>query len=511
MKLVCAGLAVLLAAAVLPLQADPAATAEQKNQVENCKILSGAVFEFAEARDKKQSKMAAFKNVTHGQNYVPGSLLDETLQWAYAHPDEQPDTTSAHFYGRCVLDAYDARNPDSEGELDIAATACQQGHAGVPDAIRECIVTKTQDIIANPPSAVAAATSVAPAVATVAAVAQAPSAATVVAVAAPPPAVTSPRPIAVIPPAVAATAPAASPTPAAAPRVVASAPETPVAVPAPAVAQPAPEPTPVLTPAAVSAAQPMVAQVQAPSAPPQEVTPPREPMSRTEVTFSAPAATVTGSVVAAASSPLAPPQPVVPPPAPVPVRPAPAPVIAQPVPAPVPVVAKATAPQPAATASQPAVAMAPVPSARARAAGEFPPNLTGYGKLTVGMPMEDAYKALGSHGDTDYDAQGEVHTYMIGDDHGFMELRASSAGTLYSIRVVGGADAHQPPVMTVVLGDAAFILINAVGLPSSRAPLPGDKELWNYRDRNYAWEISPGGDVIGLRIIDVNSTSNVTQ
>src|SRR5579872_5249157 len=112
MKLVSAGLAVLLAAALLPAQADPAATPEQKNQVENCKILSGAVFEFAQARDKKQSKTAAFKNVTHGQNYVPGSLLDETLQWAYAHPEEQPDTTSAHFYGRCVLDAYDARNPD---------------------------------------------------------------------------------------------------------------------------------------------------------------------------------------------------------------------------------------------------------------------------------------------------------------------------------------------------------------------------------------------------------------
>src|SRR5579859_7845609 len=85
--------------------ADAGPTPAQQNQIENCMILSGAVFEFAEARDRKQSKMDAFKSVTHGQSYVPGSLLDETLQWAYAHADEQPDTASAHFYGRCVLDA----------------------------------------------------------------------------------------------------------------------------------------------------------------------------------------------------------------------------------------------------------------------------------------------------------------------------------------------------------------------------------------------------------------------
>jgi hypothetical protein len=176
----------------------------------------------------------------------------------------------------------------------------------------------------------------------------------------------------------------------------------------------------------------------------------------------------------------------------------PAPVIAkavtpQPVAAPAPVVAKAAAP---------ATTMAPLPSPQAAQKGEFPADLAGYGKLTVGMQMDDAYKAMGSHGDTDYDDQGEVHTYMVGEDHGFIELRPSSNGILHSIRVVGGADAHQPPVLSVTLGDAAFILINAVGLPTSRTPLPGDKELWNYRGRNYAWEISPGGDVIGLRIID---------
>jgi hypothetical protein len=167
----------------------------------------------------------------------------------------------------------------------------------------------------------------------------------------------------------------------------------------------------------------------------------------------------------------------------------------------------------AAKPSVPQAVAAPVPlsSLRHAATGVFPPNLTGFGKLTVGMPMEDAYKALGSHGDIDQDAQGEVHTYMIGDDHGFMELRPSSAGKLYSIRVVGGADAHVAPVLGVVLGDGAFLLMNDVGLPSSRTPLPGDKELWSYLGRNYAFEISPGGDVIGVRIIDMGEDPNAAQ
>jgi len=488
MKILLLSAAVTSLALAFGASAAPAPTQAQKDQVENCKILSGAVFEFAEARDKKQPKMDAFKSVTHGQNYVPGSLLDETLQWAYAHPDEQPDTASGHFYARCVLDAYDARNPDSEGALDLAAVSCQQAHNGAPDAIRDCIDSKTQDLIANPQSAIAAVTSAAPAAATAVVAAQAPPPATATAVAAaPPPAPAAPQsaPAAaplVATPAVVATPQAAAPTliapvvPISGPGIAAASvpPAPPIAAPAPTVAVPPPSAPAAVTPVAVT--QPIapapVVPVAVPAAPVVQPAP----------------------VVAEAASPQAPPQVINPP-------------------QPTPVVAKAVTPQPAVAAapvatkpvvSAPAVTMAPLPSPHAAQPGEFPADLAGYGKLSVGMQMDDAYKALGSHGDTDYDDQGEVHTYMIGEDHGFMELRPSRDGTLHSIRVVGGADAHQPPVLSVTLGDAAFILINAVGLPTSRTPLPGDKELWNYRGRNYAWEISPGGDVIGLRIIDIS-------
>lgn len=492
--------ALLLALSTSLAQAAPAPTQAQKDQVENCKILSGAVFQFAEARDKKQPKMDAFKNVTHGQNYVPGSLLDETLQWAYAHPDEQPDTASGHFYARCVLDAYDARNPDTEGALDLAAVSCQQVHKGAPDAIRDCIDDRTQDLIANPQSAIAAATSVPPAVATAVAAAPASPAATAAAVAA------APVPAAPL----ATTSVAVTPQAAAPASAMPIAPVVPVPGPgiAAAAAPPAPPvpaaPAPVPQPAAPVAVTPVAVSQPTAPAPASPVSVPPLAAPAPVIPVAVPAAPMVQPTPAVA---VAPPQVIVP--APV----TPKPVLPQPVAAPAPVVAQTPVPQPVAVpppvtvkpaAVAPAAAMAPLPSARPVQKGEFPADLAGYGKLTVGMQMDDAYKAMGSHGDTDYDDQGEVHTYMVGEDHGFIELRPSSSGTLHSIRVVGGADAHQPPVLSVTLGDAAFILINAVGLPTSRTPLPGDKELWNYRGRNYAWEISPGGDVIGLRIIDTS-------
>lgn len=475
--------ALLLAAAALPARADP--TPEQRTQLENCKIMSGAVFQFAEARDRKQSKMDAFKDVTHGQTYVPGSLLDETLQWAYAHPTEQPDTASAHFYGRCVLDTYDARSPDTEGELDIAAQGCQQAHPGVPADVRDCIQDKAQDIVVRSQTALAAAASTAPAAASAVAATPAPNAATLVAVATPPAVQVSPTPQAAPAAVTTVSAPAAKPVVAApaepAPsQAVASAPSQPAAV----VPPPVPQPAPV---APASTPEPVVAAAETPRA--------AMPVSAPQTPAAAPAPVpvpAPAPVVAETPPPVLPPAPratPTPPPAPAPVT----------VVAPTPVVAKAAAPQPAA----PATSLPPLPAATATSAGP-PPSLAGYGKLTLGMSMDDVYKAMGSHGDTDWDAQGEVHTYMISDDHGFIEIRASATGTLYSIRVVGGADAHIAPILNVVLGDGAFVLINNVGMPSSRTPLPGDKELWNYLGRNYAFEISPGGDVIGLRITDTS-------
>ena len=488
--------AVLLATAALPAHSDP--TPEQRTQLENCKIMSGAVFQFAKARDRKQSKMDAFKDVTHGQPYVPGSLLDETLQWAYAHPEEQPDTASGHFYGRCVLDTYDARSPDTEGELDVAALGCQKGHAGTPDAVRDCIEDKTQDIVTRTQTALAAAATTAPAAATAVAVMPVLTATTVVAQATPAPA-PAPPPVQVTPaPVTAVSVPVAKPVlettaSAAGPQAVASAPELPAATPA-ASARVAPAPQVLPAGPAISAPEPVVAMAPAPVATPQAVTPisapPLPAAAPTPVAVQAPATKVV--VAQAAPPPVAPaaaPTPPVLPPAPVAVKAA----------APMPVVAKAVVPQ----SAPPAAATLPPLPAAATMAGP-PPSLVGFGKLTLGMSMDDAYKAMGSHGDTDWDQQGEVHTYMIGDDHGFIEIRPSSTGTLYSIRVVGGTDAHIAPILNVVLGDGAFVLINNVGMPSSRTPLPGDKELWNYLGRNYAFEISPGGDVIGLRITDTN-------
>ena len=62
--------------------------------------MSKAVLEFAKARDQGMAKMDAYSSVTHGQTYTAGSMVDQTLQWAYDHADENAEAASAHFYGQ---------------------------------------------------------------------------------------------------------------------------------------------------------------------------------------------------------------------------------------------------------------------------------------------------------------------------------------------------------------------------------------------------------------------------
>src|SRR5579871_6288206 len=95
-------IATLLAAITLSAQATP--SEQQQIEIDHCTIMSKAVLQFAKARDQGQAKMDAYNTVTHNQPYKAGSMVDETLQWAYDHADENAEAASAHFYGHCSLD-----------------------------------------------------------------------------------------------------------------------------------------------------------------------------------------------------------------------------------------------------------------------------------------------------------------------------------------------------------------------------------------------------------------------
>ncbi|HEY1773745.1 MAG TPA: hypothetical protein VGH91_11200 [Gammaproteobacteria bacterium] len=549
-----------------------APTPDQQELIAGCGTMAQAVFEFAQARDKGLSKPDAFTAVTRGKvAYGADAQVTETEDWAFDHADEQPMTVAAHFHGRCVLDAWELLTPISDQQLSNAALTCQQDQAGKPQQIRLCIDRKTATMVADSAMPVPEATAVVvpppttrapkvamaaiPAGAVLAPVPAPPPQATEVAVA-PPSAVQAPQVVAVAGVAGGAAIASVPPPPpeatdlAAEPPAAAEVPEVAVVTPPagaviaavpppppeatnlsaePLAATPVPEvamvtlpagtvidavsppveatdlaadvPTVTPLPEIATASMPAVAEIAAVPAPPPEATdvvatPP-------PVTQTAEVAMLTTPAAAAIASVSAPP----------PVAPV------------IPVTVAAVSTPVAPSAAQPTVALTAVPapavatspasssgSTQLAVASALPVSLPGIGKLSIGMSMEDAAKAMGHHGDDDTDAEGNpARSFMISDGHAYIELLTESGkpDVVYGIEYHGGADAKLPPILGVNLGDDASAVLSHVGEPTSRNPAPLDRTLWAYEGRNYSFEISSGGDLITVRIVGydgLNST-----
>lgn len=572
MRPACLFFVAALGAGLSAQAAAPAPTEDQQELIAGCGTMAQAVFEFAQARDKGLSKRDAFTAVTGGKAvYGADAQVTETEDWAFDHSEEQAMTAAAHFHGRCVLDAWELLTPISDQQLTNAALTCQQDQAGKPQQIRLCIDRKTTVMVADAAMPVPEATAVvAPPPASRApklAMATAPAGAALAPVPAPPPQATQ---LAVAPPP-AAQAPQAVPlvgVPAAAaiasvppppPEATDLAAEAPAATPTPEVAMltpsagaeiaavpaPPPEATSLAAEAPAAATVPVVAlvtpasgtEIAAVSAPVQAtdlaaeapaavtvpvvamVTPsaggdiaavPAPPPEATSLAAEAPAATQTAEVamvavpaaaeIASVSAPVAPPAP-----APAPVVPVLVAAVAPPVATP-PAAPETPSPAPAvatSAASAGSVQQLSVASA-------LPVSLSGIGKLSIGMSMADAAKAMGRHGDDDTDAQGNpARSFMISDGHAYIELltEPGKPDVVYGIEYHGGADAKVPPILGVNLGDDASAVASRVGEPSSRSPAPLDRTLWAYEGRNYSFEISSGGDLITVRIVGYDGLS----
>ena len=520
--------ATLLAALALSAQATP--SEQQQIEIDHCTIMSKAVLEFAKARDQGMAKMDAYNSVTGNQPYRPGSMVDETLQWAYDHADENAEAASAHFYGHCSLDALEALTPETEEQAKSLAATCQQQNAARPDETRICVDQKISALMvaaSGPGLAPTSATAVAPRparpkVQTLSSaqlpVASAPSVRAPVAT--PQPAPQLPARLAQTPVPVSAPAPMVAAAPLPVP--VQAEPAPPVVAPVPTAVTAAPAPVP-LQPTVVPESRPAepgtaqeLAQVPTP-VPPATLTPVTAP----EPT---PVAKPAAAPIAVAETPT----PVLPPlPEPIkPAQPAPAapqPVVAQ-VPKPLPVAPPApqpvVTPAPIAPASVPMIAKAPAPAPEpaqaavavpATSANEpklavlSPPSLAGIGKLTLGMTMADAMHTFHSFGEEDRDEFGaETQTFLISDGHGYVVLltEKDKPDTLYGIEYHGGADADTAPtIMGVRLGQSALAVLTHVGDPSRRERLPNSEfTRWYYDGRNYSFDISSGGDLVAIRL-----------
>ncbi|MGE5624191.1 MAG: hypothetical protein ACM3ZT_01430 [Bacillota bacterium] len=130
--------AALLAASASSFSATP--TPDQQHEIDDCATLSKAVLLFAGARDQGLSKADAYKSVTHRDTpAVPGSMVDQTEQFGYDHPDEPPEVLVAHYYGRCVLKALDILTPAIEAEMQSTVADCQKQNPGHTDQARACV------------------------------------------------------------------------------------------------------------------------------------------------------------------------------------------------------------------------------------------------------------------------------------------------------------------------------------------------------------------------------------
>jgi hypothetical protein len=549
-RAIAASFCTVLLASISSGRADPAPipNTEQRHFINDCAVMSQAVLEFAKARDQGMAKMDAFTYVTRGQaKYDPGSQVDQTLQWAFDHADEDPITTAAHFHGHCTLDAWELLTPISEKELTTSVQDCQHDHAGKPDQIRACIDSKITAMLAsanalnNTPEETDVAVAPPPEPQRPLRTAAAPQPKAIAPVGSPPPAIVLPAtqlaaaapPVTQAPrvamaslPAGAPVAPVGSPPPAivlpatqvaaAAPSAVqvptvamapmpAGAPVTPVGSPPPAIVLPA---TQVAATAPSAVQVPTVAMTSVPAGAP--VTPVASPppaivLPATQVAAAPPPVTQAPTVAMAtvpAAAPVAPVSaPQFTPPEPVQVASAPAPAL--PLPAPTPA-APASAPQ--VVAAAPAPASAPASSAavpQLAVASSGPASLAGIGKLSIGMSMDDAAKVMQSYGQDDTDANGNpARTFLISNGHGYIELTTEPGKpeVVYGIEYHGGADAKVPPILGVHLGDGAADVLTHVGQPSNRSQVLDERTLWSYAGRNYSFELSSGGDLITIRI-----------
>lgn len=134
----------------------------------------------------------------------------------------------------------------------------------------------------------------------------------------------------------------------------------------------------------------------------------------------------------------------------------------------------------------------------------LPPSEVAYGQVSLGMSMDDALKKYGATRDSGRDAHGAAYyRYVIAGGDANLTLYSAPfrPGYLYGLQITGNPSAGLPPVAGVHLGDGAFQVLSLLGEPASRDPVPGkERTLWTYADRNYAFELSDGGDVISLRV-----------
>lgn len=155
-------------------------------------------------------------------------------------------------------------------------------------------------------------------------------------------------------------------------------------------------------------------------------------------------------------------------------------------------------------AAAPAQKSAPVTAIAPAVPSVAHPSPVGIGKITLGMPLDQAMAAFGSPGKVGTDDKGAVyHAYPLTASGGYTVLMTATfrPNYVYGIQVAGGSDVKMDPVMGVRLGDSEQAVLEHVGAPTSKQPVAGmDRTLWSYDDRNYSFEVDSGGHLVSILV-----------
>jgi hypothetical protein len=132
------------------------------------------------------------------------------------------------------------------------------------------------------------------------------------------------------------------------------------------------------------------------------------------------------------------------------------------------------------------------------------PSQIGVGKITLGMPLDKATAAFGSPGQLGTDDKGAAyHAYPLTESGGYTVLMTATFRPtyVYGIQVAGGSDVKMDPIMGVRLGDTEQMVLDRVGVPTSKTPVAGmDRNLWSYAGRNYSFEVDSGGHLASILV-----------
>ena len=133
-----------------------------------------------------------------------------------------------------------------------------------------------------------------------------------------------------------------------------------------------------------------------------------------------------------------------------------------------------------------------------------PPSQFGLGPFGLGMPIDEAMKAVKAPAKTGVDEHGGAYwAFPVSPSGGYMVVLVAPfrPAYVYGAQISGGSDVDMDSVLGLKLGDPEGAILAKVGEPTSKTKEDGiDRTLWAYDGRNYSFEIDSTGHLVSILV-----------